>query len=130
MQPLTVPFLIDWMRRPITAWLKDAKQDKGGNIPRLDRELLLLLLARDAEAIIGKKPSDTPHGPFHNLCTWTFSACGVSVRGLEDAVRRCLKKYGKWLAWYQQPPPVGMVGQLSNADIGAIPEDPEPGLTR
>lgn len=84
--------LLQRMRRPFSSWLEVAAQDKGGHPPKTDRELLLFLLARDAQEIVGVVPTSTPNGPFHNLCTWVFGSCNMGTKGLEAAIARCLEK--------------------------------------
>ena len=127
--PEVMLYLLDQMRRPIANWLTIAALNKGGNQPTSDRQLLLLLLARDSNEIIGVGPSGTPNGPFHQLCSWVLKSCGISNKGLEDAITRCLKKYKDWLDWAQLPSAEHIVGRLSEAEISAIPDDPEAELT-
>lgn len=118
-------YVLEKMRRPIADWLALAALDKGGNRPKSDRQVLILLLARDASQIIGTKPSTAKNGPFHLLCSWVCSRCGIADDGLEEAITRCLKKYKKWLVWTGLPSGHHIVGQLSDAEIAAIPDDPE-----
>ncbi len=113
-------YLLQRMRRPLSSWLKVAAQDKGGHPPKTDRELLLFLLARDAQEIVGVVPTSTPNGPFHNLCTWVFGACNVGTKGLEGAIARCLEKYQHWLNWSRLPSAGHNVGRLSEAEIIAM----------
>lgn len=112
------------MRRPIAEWLALASLDKGGNRPKSDRQVLILLLARDASQIIGTKPSTTKNGPFHQLCSWIFPRCGISDDGLEDAITRCLGKYKEWLEWAQLPSADHIVGKPSAAIVANVDDDP------
>lgn len=127
--PEVMSYLLDRMRRPIAEWLAIAAQDKGGNKPQSDRQLLLLLLARDSLQIVGAAPSAKPKGSFHNLCSWVLPACSIETDGLEDAITRCLKKYHEWLCWAQLPSAEHIVGGVVQLDTSAIPDDPEVGLT-
>lgn len=118
-------YVLERMRRPIAGWLALAALDKGGNRPKSDRQVLILLLARDANQIIGAKSSTAKNGPFHRLCSWVSPRCGITDEGLEDAITRCLQKYKDWLEWAQLPSGEHIVGELSDAEIAAIPDDPE-----
>ncbi len=117
-------YALEKMRRPIADWLAQAALDKGGNRPKSDRQVLILLLARDASQIIGTKPSTTKNGYFHQLCSWIFPRCGINDDGLEDAITRCLEKYKEWLEWTQLPSGDHMVGKLSNENIANIDDEP------
>ena len=75
--------------------------------------------------IIRTGPTSTPNGTFHQLCSWVLPHCGIGSDGLEDAIARCLKKYEKWLEWAQLPSGDQIVGQLSDIEIAAIPDDPQ-----
>lgn len=121
----TMSYVLEKMRRPIKDWLAMASRDKGGPKPKSDRQVLILLLARDADQIIGAPPSTTKNGAFHQLCSWVFPRCGISDHGLEDAIARYLKKYKEWLEWTQLPSGEHVVGQLTCAEIATIPDDPE-----
>jgi hypothetical protein len=127
--PEVMSYLLDRMRRPIAEWLAIAANDKGGNKPKSDRQLLILLLARDSRQIIEEAASASSNGPFHNLCSWVLPACGIGMEGLEDAITRCLKKYREWLCWAQLPTAEHIVGVLAPSDTDAIPDDPEADLT-
>ena len=127
--PEVMSYLLDRIRRPIAEWLAIAAMDKGGNKPQSDRQLLILLLARDSRQIIEEAASATSNGPFHNLCSWVLPACGIGMEGLEDAIARCLKKYREWLCWAQLPSAEHIVGVLAPSDTDAIPDDPEADLT-
>lgn len=116
---------LEKMRRPIADWLALAAHDRGGNRPKSDRQVLILLLARDAIEIIGTNPTDARNGPFHQLCSWVSSRCGIGDDGLEEAITRCLKKYKKWLVWARLPSGHHIVGQLSDAEIADIDDGPE-----
>lgn len=118
-------YALEKMRRPIADWLALAALDKGGNRPKSDRQVLILLLARDANQIIGTKPSTAKNGPFHRLCSWVSPRCGISDDGLEDAITRCLHKYKDWLEWAQLPSGHHIVGQLSDAETADIDDDPK-----
>ena len=91
------------MRKPVSNWLDLAGRDKGGNRPKMDREWLIFLLARDAPKIIAHPPSSAPTSPFFKLCTAVLGACHFDCSGYEDAVERCLKKYHEWLDWHHRP---------------------------
>lgn len=127
--PEVMSYIIDEMRRPIAQWLAVAARDKGGRQPKSDRQVLLFLLARDANKIGGFEASRTSDGPFHRLCAWVLPACGIDSVGLEEAIDRCLDKYKEWLEWAQLPSGQDIVGTLSDEDIAAIPDDPEADLT-
>ena len=101
--PEAMGLAIQHMRYPISAWLYRVGQDKGGNRPKAGRELLIWLLARDSEKIIGTKAEKSTGSVFINLCTWVFDACNMSTEGLEDAVGRYLKKHEGWLHWLELP---------------------------
>lgn len=118
-------YVLEKMRRPIADWLALAALDKGGSRPKSDRQVLILLLARDSSQIIGTKPSTAKNGPFHLLCSWVCSRCGIADDGLEEAMTRCLKRYKKWLVWKRLPSGHHVVGQLSDAEIADIDDDPE-----
>lgn len=118
-------YVLEKMRRPIADWLAMAARDKGGNRPKSDRQVLILLLARDSKTIIGVRPTATRNGRFHLLCSWVLPRCGVSASGLEEAITRCLKKYKEWLEWAQLAPGEHIVGQLTEPEIAAIDDDPE-----
>ena len=122
-------YVLDKMRRPIADWLALAALDKGGSRPKSHRQVLILLLARDSQKIVGAAPSSTQNGPFHLLCSWVVPRCGISAAGLEDATGRCLKKYKSWVEWAQLPPGEHIVGQLSDAEIAAIPDNDEEELS-
>lgn len=117
--------IIRQMRRPIDNVLSQSKPDKGGNRPQTDRELLILLLARDAAKIIGDEASHKKGSPFVNLCAWVLNACEVSTDGLEDAVGRCLRRHQAWLEWYNLPRHVAQTRDLTQDELDAIPNDPE-----
>lgn len=127
--PEVMSYLLDRMRRPIAEWLAIAAMDKGGNKPQSDRQLLILLLARDSHKIVEEAASATSNGPFHNLCSWVLPACGIGTKGLEDAIARCLKKYSEWLCWAQLPAADHIVGVLGQSETDAIRDDPEADLT-
>jgi hypothetical protein len=95
--PEAMGLAIQHMRYPISTWLYRVGRDKGGHRPNTERKLLIWLLGRDSEKIIGTKAEKSTDSAFINLCTWVFDACNISTEGLEDAVGRYLKKYGAWL---------------------------------
>ncbi len=95
---------IEHLRAPITSWLMQAKQNKGGRQPKSDREWVIFLLARDAELIIDDQPSNNVRSKFFNLCTVVLNACKFDEVGYEEAVDRCLEKYNEWLAWSRLSP--------------------------
>jgi hypothetical protein len=66
--------------------LKGAPTDPGGPEPNFVRHHLIVSLAEAAPAIIGRRATATANGPFLNLVTHVFNACGVSSAGLEKAV--------------------------------------------
>lgn len=117
------------MHSPISSWLRLAGRDKGGNRPKMDREWLILLLARDAQKIIGHPSSSAQTSPFFKLCTAVLGACHFDCSGYEDAVERCLKKYNEWLEWHQRRAIDETSKQLNHDDINRIGDDPEPKLT-
>lgn len=121
--PNVMRYLLQSMRRPVSAALKTPA--KSGNTAKIDRELLLCLLARDAQKIIGVPPGSKAKGPFHNLCTWVFGYCNISAKGLEVAIARCLEKHRAWLGWILSASAGHIVGRLCEAEIAAIPDDPE-----
>ncbi len=121
-------YIIEQLRQPIARALELARQDKGGNRPKLARELLIFLLARDAEKIIGQKAKANSTSKFAKLCVAVTNACGIDDTGHEEALRRCLKKFADWLEWYQLPEYSNAVGILTEEQILAIPDDPEPRL--
>lgn len=96
-------FAIQAMRQPISAWLTNASQDKGGNRTKSVRERLVFTLACKSLDIIGETAASNPKGSFFNLCTHVVNACGVDDAGLEDAVRRCLERNKKWIEWNYLP---------------------------
>lgn len=129
--PLTLEalqFVLKQIRRPFNYWLLCTSNEKGGQPPKFDRNVLILLLARDAPQIIGVKASWSDGGPFHNLCSHLFPYCGIDTDGLEDSVKRCLKKYYKSLIWNRLPRHAGQVGVLRPEDIDRIADNPEPPL--
>jgi hypothetical protein len=93
-------YLLTSLREPIQQFLRQTAE-KGGNRPRSDRDLIVLLLARDAPSIIGCEPSTS--NPFLNLCNQVTAACGISEDGLEVAIKKCLKNQKHWLQWYRLP---------------------------
>lgn len=101
--PEAMGLAVQHIRSPISAWLLQAGQDKGGNRPKAGREVLIWLLARDSVKIIGTKAEKSTGSVFINLCTWVFDACNMSTEGLEDAVGRYLKKHEGWLHWLELP---------------------------
>lgn len=99
----TMQLIMEQLKQPILLWLQEAEKDRGGRRPKTERELIIFLLARDAMGIIGSKPSASTRKAFFNLCTWVLNACQIDTEGLEDAVKRCLKKYKTWFEWYYLP---------------------------
>ncbi len=94
-------YLFTALREPIQEFLRQT-QDKGGNRPRSDRDLMVFLLARDAPNIIGCEPSASD--PFLNLCNQVTATCGIGEDGLEVAIKKCLKNKDEWLQWYRLTP--------------------------
>lgn len=121
--PEAMNFVVRQLRQPISAWLLQARQDKGGNRLNSDREMLIFLLARDASKFIERKPNTKGKQDFMSLCTHVLVACGIDDQGLEDAVARCLKKYKGWTGWSKLPEHKLEIQALSDEQAKAIPTD-------
>ncbi len=117
------------LRVPISTWLTQASRDKGGNTPKVDRDWLIALLARDSQSIIGAEPSHKTTSKFFRLCCAVIGNCGFDDKGYEDAVEGCLQKYGAWIEWHRLPEHTISIKALSNEELGAVEDGPEPDLT-
>lgn len=122
--PQAMQFAISEMRAPIIKFLNE-HSDKGGNRPLLDRDLLILLLARDAINIIGEKPTTVEGGKFADLCNQTLAACKISEKGLDTAIIKTLRSYRVWIGWYNLPRHVAQTRDLTQDELDAIPNDTE-----
>lgn len=116
------------LRVPISTWLTQASHDTGGNAPKIDRDWLITLLARDSNRIIGAEPSYKKNSKFFKLCCAVIDNCGFDSNGHEDAVEGCLKKYGAWIEWDRLPEHEISIKSLSAEEIEAIESGPEPDL--
>lgn len=122
--PQAMQFAISEMRAPIIKFLNE-QRDKGGNRPLLDRDLLILLLARDAINIIGEKPTAKEGGKFTDLCNQTLAACKISEKGLDTAIIKTLRSYRVWIGWYNLPEHKFEIIERTEFEWGLIPDDPD-----
>lgn len=125
MTPEAMLFIVQCLRQPFSSWLLVAQQNKGGNPAQTDRDVLILLLARDAVKIIGRPATRSSTGDFMDLCSSVLGACGMETTGLAEAIRRCLDKHASFLQLHALPAYLSPVGKLTEEQIAAIPEDPE-----
>jgi hypothetical protein len=75
---------------PLSTWLSKNRENPGGAPADYVRRHFIDLLAEGAVEIIGKPASASKTGPFVRLCAAVLGACGLSQRGVEDAVERAL----------------------------------------
>lgn len=93
----SIALMVEQTRYSINSWLSLAGQDAGGQRIQSEREMILFSLAGHAEEILGTSPTASPTGPFVNLCTHVLGSLNMSTDGLEDAVKRSLRKLRKFL---------------------------------
>jgi hypothetical protein len=86
--------IIDALYLPIKKQVDLNKSNKGGRPPKIwTRDLVIEMLSRNSEAIIGGPPTATAGSEFVGLCDSVLRALGVSAeKGLEQAVERKLGK--------------------------------------
>jgi hypothetical protein len=82
--------MIDALYLPIKKRL-DVK-NKGGRPLIWTRDLVLEMLARDSEAIIGRRATSTAKGAFERLCQSVLEALSITTDGLEEALKRKFAK--------------------------------------
>lgn len=101
--PQAMQFAIQQIHWPIATWLEQSRQNRGGSSRDIERELIVLLVARDADAILSDATSTSIEAKLIDLCEYVFSRCGIDPAGTDEAVRRCLNRHEKFLSWYKLP---------------------------
>jgi len=102
--------MFEHTRYSIKGWLSLAGQDAGGQRVQTEREMVVFFLAGRAEEILGSSPTSTEGGPFVNLCADVLGALNMPTKGLEDVVKRSLRKLRKFL----NPPDSGKKAKAKN----------------
>lgn len=93
----SITLMVEQTRYSINSWLSLAGKDEGGRRIQSQREMILFWLAGHAEEILGTLPTASSTGPFVKLCTNVLGSLNMSTDGLEDAVKRTLKKLREFL---------------------------------
>ena len=83
--------IIDALYLPIKQRVDLNKLNKGGRPSIWTRDLVLEMLARNSEAIIGRRATATSRGDFVRLCDSVLRALGLSAEGVEKAVEEKLR---------------------------------------
>jgi hypothetical protein len=79
---------LEGVRAPIMASLEQVRPDRGGAEPKHARRHLIRALAEASPRVLGKPATPTAGGAFAELVAAAFQACGLSCRGLDQAIRR------------------------------------------
>jgi hypothetical protein len=105
-RPELLLFLLSKMNEQFDGWLKqvNVKPDKGGRSTDPVRPFFIYSLACDARDILSKPIQKSGGKAFLDLCGQVFPVCGLSVEGLEQAVKRHLQKPAIWqdIAFYNE----------------------------
>lgn len=87
--------LLDTLIQPIDEWHEERKRSsKGGRSPDQSRRTFVLVLALNAEKIIGEKPSSDVKSKFFDLCELVFEICGVPQDNLKNLISEVLRASG------------------------------------
>ncbi len=97
-RPDLLLFILAAIKEQFDGWLEqiNEKKDKGGRGTDLVRLHFIYMLACDARDILSKPIQKSGGKAFLDLCSQVFPVCGMSVDGLEQAVKRHLKKPAIW----------------------------------
>lgn len=105
-RPDLLLFILAAIKEQFDGWLEqiNEKKDKGGRGTDLVRLHFIYMLACDARDILSKPIQKSGGKAFLDLCSQVFPVCGLSVEGLEQAVKRHLKKPAIWkdIAFYNE----------------------------
>ena len=105
-RPDLLLFILAAIKEQFDGWLEEIneKKDKGGRGTDLVRLHFVYMLACDARDILSKPIQKSGGKAFLDLCSQVFPVCGMSVDGLEQAVKRHLKKPAIWkdIAFYNE----------------------------
>lgn len=105
-RPELLLFLLSAMNEQFDEWLKqiNVKPDKGGPSTDPVRLYFIYSLACDARDILSKPIQKSGGKAFLDLCSQVFPVCGLSVDGLEQSIKRHLKKPAIWhdVAFYNE----------------------------
>jgi hypothetical protein len=87
--------VLDTILQPIDAWHEERKrQSKGGRTKNKSRRDFVLVLALNAEKIIGEKPGSDVKGKFFDLCELVFEICGVPTENLKNLIGEVVREGG------------------------------------
>jgi hypothetical protein len=105
-RPELLLFLLSAMIEQFDGWLKqiNVQPDKGGPSTDPVRLYFIYSLACDARDILSKPIRKSGGKAFLDLCSQVFPVCGMSAEGLEQAIKRHLKKPAIWhdVAFYNE----------------------------
>ncbi len=87
--------VLDTLIQPIDEWHEERRRSsKGGRSPDRSRRDFVLVLALNAEDIIGEKPSSDVKSKFFDLCELVFDICGVPKENLKNLISEVLRESG------------------------------------
>jgi hypothetical protein len=86
---------LDTLIQPIEAWHDERRrQNNGGRTTDRSRRNFILVLALNAEKIIGEKPRSDVKSRFFDLCEVVFEICGVPCENLKNLIDEVLGDEG------------------------------------
>lgn len=87
--------VLNTLIQPIEEFHEERRRSsKGGRSPDRSRRNFILVLARNAEKIIGEKPSSDVKSKFFDLCELVFDICGVPKENLKNLIGEVLRDSG------------------------------------
>lgn len=85
--------VLDTLIQPIDEWHEERRrQNKGGRTADRSRRDFVLILALNAEKIIGEKPGADVKSKFFDLCEIVFEICGVPTENLKKLIGEVLRE--------------------------------------
>jgi hypothetical protein len=87
--------VLNTLIQPIEEFHEERRRSsKGGRSPDRSRRDFILVLALNAEKIIGEKPSSDVKSKFFDLCEIVFDICGVPKENLKNLISEVLRDSG------------------------------------
>jgi hypothetical protein len=88
----TLVNLLNLLQTALAAELEGRRKNSGGRPPKWVRGHCIKELQSLHDSTFDKPATTTPCGPFSNMCHFLFESFGQSTDGLDEAIKRFLRK--------------------------------------